>query len=50
MSNKKKVRKRGEDIVLWRHERDLLRSVFCERFSRVHEPRLDDFLSAVRSR
>ena len=45
----KKVRKRAEDVVLWRHERDLLGAVFCERFLRVHEPRLDDFFSAVRS-
>jgi hypothetical protein len=46
----KKVRERGEDVVLWRHERDLLGPVLCERVRGVHETRLDHFLSAVRRR
>jgi hypothetical protein len=45
-----KVRERGEDVVLWRHERDLLGAVFGERVPGVHETRLDDFLPAVRGR
>ena len=40
----KEVRERSEDVVLWRHERDLLCLVLCERLQRVHETRLDDFL------
>lgn len=44
------VRERGEDVVLRRHERHPLGAVFCERLLGVHEPRLDDFLSAVRRR
>jgi len=41
------VRERAEDVVLRRHERDLLRGVLRERVARVHEARLDDFLPAV---
>src|SRR5882672_5199880 len=43
----KDVRERGEDVVLRRHECDLLRAVFRERDLRVHESRLDDFLSTI---
>ncbi len=43
----KYVRDRGEDIVLRRHERYLLCVVFRKGVARMHESRLDDFLSAV---
>jgi len=41
------VCERGEDVVLWRHKRDLLCAVLRERVEGMHESRLDDFLPAV---
>ena len=38
----------GEDVMLRRHEHDLLEAVFSERIRRVHEMHLNDFLSTVR--
>ena len=45
--DEEEVREHAEDVVLRRHERDLLRGVLRERVARVHEARLDDFLPAV---
>ena len=42
-----KLCERGEDVMLRRHERDLLCAVLCERVARAHESRFDHFLPAV---
>jgi hypothetical protein len=42
-----KLCERSEDVMLRRHERDLLCAVLCERVARVHESRFDHFLPAV---